>query len=60
MMSQQNLPDFNKVTETVLKSRHHRRELELASIDLEELISRLEQDNRIRRSKYLTKVSSNQ
>ena len=57
-MSQQNLPTPQQVTQTVAKSRHHRRELELASIELEELIVQLEQDNRQRRSKYLVNLSS--
>ena len=59
-MNQQNLPALKQVTQTVSKSRHHRRELELASLELEELISQLEKDNRQRRSKYLVKLSSNQ
>ena len=57
-MSQQNLPTPQQVTQTVAKSRQHRRELELASIELEELIVQLEQDNRQRRSKYLVNLSS--
>ncbi len=57
-MSQQKSPTPQQVTQTVAKSRHHRRELELASIELEELISQLEQDNRQRRSKYLVNLSS--
>ena len=52
-MSQKNSPTPQQVTQTVAKSRHHRRELELASIELEDLISQLEQNNRQRRSKYL-------
>ncbi|MEM8832373.1 MAG: hypothetical protein AAGE96_23985 [Cyanobacteria bacterium P01_G01_bin.19] len=57
-MNQQKLPTPQQVTQTVAKSRHHRRELELASIELEELIVQLEQDNRQRRSKYLVNLSS--
>ncbi|MCC0178068.1 hypothetical protein I4641_13870 [Waterburya agarophytonicola K14] len=57
-MNQYNLPTPQQVTQTVAKSRHHRRELELASIELEELIVQLEQDNRQRRSKYLVNLSS--
>ena len=57
-MNQQNLPTSQQVTQTVAKSRHHRRELELASIELEELIVQFEQDNRQRRSKYLVNLSS--
>lgn len=57
-MSQQNSPTPQQVTQTVAKSRHHRRELELASIELEELISQLEQNNRLQRSKYLENLPS--
>ena len=57
-MNQPNLPTPQQVTQTVAKSRHHRRELELASIELEELIVQMEQDNRQRRSKYLVNLSS--
>ena len=57
-MNQQNLPDLKQVTQTVSKSRNYRRELELASLELEELISQLEKDNRQRRSKYLVNFSS--
>ena len=58
-MNQQNVPELEKVRKTVSKSRVHRRELELASLELEELISQLEKDNRQRRSKYLVNLSSN-
>ena len=57
-MSQQKSPTPQQITHTVAKSRQHRRELELASIELEELIVQLEQDNRQRRSKYLVNLSS--
>ena len=59
-MNQRNLPAPQQVTQTVAKSRHYRRQLELASIELEELISQLEKDNRQRRSNYLVNLSSNQ
>jgi hypothetical protein len=59
-MNQPKIPDPIKVQQTVFESRRHRRELELASLELEELISQLEQDNRRRRSKYLVNLSSNQ
>ena len=58
-MNQQNIPDLKQIKQTVSKSRHRRRELELASIELEELISQLEKDNRQRRSKYLINLSEN-
>jgi hypothetical protein len=59
-VNQQKNPDSTKVQQTVSESRRHRRELELASLELEELISQLEQDNRRRRSKYLVNLFSNQ
>ncbi|MGL4880269.1 MAG: hypothetical protein ACRC8K_04305 [Waterburya sp.] len=59
-MNQPKAPNPTKVQQTVSESRRHRRELELASLELEELISQLEQDNRRRRSKYLVNLSSNQ
>jgi hypothetical protein len=58
-MNQPNLPDLKQVTQTISKSRHHRRELELASLDLEALISQLEQENRTRRSTYLVNLPQN-
>ena len=58
-MNQQSIPDPKQIKQTVFKSRHRRRELELASIELEELISQLEKDNRQRRSKYLMNLSEN-
>ena len=58
-MNQQNTPDPKQVMQTVSKSRHRRRELELASLELEELISQLEKDNRQRRSEYLMNLSEN-
>lgn len=56
----QNIPDRSKIEQTIAKSRRHRQELELASLELEELISQLEQDNRKRRSQHLINLSSYQ
>jgi hypothetical protein len=58
-MNQQHPPDPALVTQTISKSRHHRRELELASLELEALIARMEQENRTRRSKYLVNLPQN-
>jgi hypothetical protein len=52
------LPEFSKITETIAKSRRSRQELELASLQLEELILQLESDNRERRKQQLQKVLS--
>ncbi|MEM8721148.1 MAG: hypothetical protein AAGE84_17925 [Cyanobacteria bacterium P01_G01_bin.39] len=55
-MNQPNLPDHKKIKQTVLKSRQERRKLELASLELEELIVQLEQENRHQRSKQLNRI----
>lgn len=52
-MNQPNLPDREQVKQTLLKSRQERRKLELASLELEESILRLEKENRQKRSKQL-------
>ena len=50
------LPELDKVTKTIAKSRRCRRQLELASLQLEELILQLESNNKQRRKKYLEQV----
>ena len=50
-MNQQNIPDREQVRKTVSKSRQKRRELELASLKLEDFIVRLEKVNCSQRSK---------
>jgi hypothetical protein len=55
-MSQRNLPDREQINQTVLKSRRERRKLELASLQLEEIIVQLEQENRQKRSKQLNRI----
>lgn len=57
-MNPYNLPDSEKIRQTISKSRRCRQELELASLELEEIISQLEHDNRRRRSQYLVNLPS--
>ena len=52
------ISELQKITETIAKSRRSRQELELASLQLEELILQLESDNRKRRKQQLQKVLS--
>jgi hypothetical protein len=57
MMSQtKTIPKLDKVKQTVANSRRRRQELALASLQLEELIVQLEQENRSRRIQQLDKV----
>ncbi len=55
-MNQPNLPDREQVKQTLLKSRQERRKLELASLELEEIIVQLERENRQKRSKQLNRI----
>lgn len=55
-MNQQNLPDREQVKQTLLKSRQERRKLELASLELEELIVQLERENRQKQRKQLNRI----
>lgn len=55
-MNQQNIPDRKQTEKTVLKSRRARQKLEQASIELESLIVRLEEANRLQRSKQLDNI----
>ncbi len=50
------LPDPEKVKQTVANSRHRRLEMELAGLELEEVIAKLERHNRQQRMKRLTQV----
>jgi hypothetical protein len=56
MMNQHNLPDREQVKKTLLKSRKERQKLELASLELEDLIVQLEGENRTKRSKQLNRI----
>ncbi len=55
-MNQENLPDRQQVKQTLLKSRQERQKLELASLELEEIIVQLERENRQKRSKQLNRI----
>ncbi len=57
MMNQsKTIPKLDKVKQTVANSRLRRQELALASLQLEELIVKLEQENRLRRIQQLDKA----
>jgi hypothetical protein len=59
MNYQPTVPEPEKVKQTLARVRRSCQELELAGIQLEEVISRLEQDNLNRRKQRLSKVLQN-
>ncbi|MEM9276022.1 MAG: hypothetical protein AAGA80_24130 [Cyanobacteria bacterium P01_F01_bin.143] len=53
------MPDCDQVRKTILKSRRSRKQLELASLELEEIIAQLEIASLQKRRQHLTdQVSS--
>ena len=52
-MNEQNVHDRDKVSKIIAKSRYGRQQLELAALELEELIVQLEAENRQKRSQQL-------
>ncbi len=50
------IPEPEKVKETVAKSRRRRQEVALASLQLEEVIVKLEQENRSRRTQHIAQM----
>jgi hypothetical protein len=59
MNHQPTVPEPEKVKQTLARARRSCQELELAGIQLEEVISRLERDNLNRRKQQLGKVLQN-
>ncbi len=57
-MNQHPLPDRDRVQKTIYKSRRSRQELELATLELEEIIVQLEIDSRRQRKQHLTDRTS--
>ena len=57
-MNQHPLPDREQVQQTISKSRRSRQQLELASLELEEIILQLETVSRRKRSQHLTDQNS--
>ena len=55
-MNQKNIPDRERVKQTLSKSRQSRQKLELASLELEELIVQLARENRQQRNKQLKRI----
>ncbi len=50
------IPEPEKVKETVAKSRRRRQEVALASLHLEEVIVKLEQENRSRPTQHIAQM----
>ncbi len=57
-MNQHPLPDCEQVQQTISKSRRSRQQLELASLELEEIIVQLETVSRRKCSQHLTNQAS--
>ena len=56
-MNQYPLPNCQQVQQTILKSRKSRQKLELATLELEEVIVQLEMFSRQKRNQHLTNQS---
>ena len=57
MMSERiKIPDSQQVQQTVARSRRRRQEVELAKLQLEEFIAKLEAENREQCRQYLKKL----
>ena len=50
------VPNPDKIAQTLSKAHRACQEMELAGLELEEVIVKLEQENRNQRKKYLSKV----
>ena len=57
-MNQYPLPNYKQVQRTILKSRKSRQKLELATLELEEVIVQLEMVSRQTRNQHLTNQAS--
>ena len=57
-MNQHPLPNREQVQQTISKSRRSRQQLELASLELEEIIVQLEIASRKKRRQHLTDQAS--
>ncbi len=57
-MNQHPLPDRDRVQQTISKSRRSRQQLELATLELEEIIVQLEIVSRRKRRQHLTDRAS--
>lgn len=52
-INEQNVPDREKVSKVIAKSRFYRQQLELAALELEELILQIEAQNCQKRTQQL-------
>jgi hypothetical protein len=59
-MNPQRTPDPAKVKKTIANSQKQRRELEIIGLELEEIITQLEQHNRQQRLQRLRMLSKDQ
>jgi hypothetical protein len=50
------IPNLQQVQQTVVSSRRRRQEVELAKLQLEEFIAKLEAENREQRRQYFKKL----
>ena len=57
-MNQYPLPNYKQVQRTILKSRKSRQKLELATLELEEVIVQLEMVSRQTRNQHLSNQAS--
>jgi hypothetical protein len=55
-MNKENIPTRQKIEETLFKSRRERQKLELASLELEDVIMQLEEESRLKRTKQLNNI----
>lgn len=60
MTESMEMPNSEKIKETLARSRHRRKELELLQIELEELIATLESESREQRQEQLQKYFNSQ
>lgn len=55
-MNQENIPARQQVEKTIFKSRRERQKVELASLELEDVIVQLEEASRLQRAKQLSNI----
>jgi hypothetical protein len=55
-MNQENIPARQQIEKTVFKSRRERQKIELASLELEEVIMQLEAASRLKRAEQLSNI----
>jgi hypothetical protein len=56
VMNQENMPARQQIEKTLFKSRRERQKLELASLELEDIIVQLEEASRLKRAEQLSNI----